>query len=302
MCVFFFLDMRHSPHASVSLFFLLIGLLHLGFSRISDCLFPILLERELLFTLILYTLVPASYYFVLYALISKLCSLREQSNALHASLLGVIMSIGILILIRSPDKWTIACYIIHLSFFHWSEFYFSALYNREQIVNIDLYMFNHSPSYNLALLFSFIEYSLETFLFNCQWKSNLQFISLFGLISSICGEILRKTSLVHAGQNFNHYIEYSARDGHNLVTSGVYSFFRHPGYAGWFLFSCSTQLMLLNPVSLIGFILASWKFFDDRVYEEEIALVNMFGQAYVDYKKAVPSGVPFVYGVKFNTQ
>ena len=60
--------------------------------------------------------------------------------------------------------------------------------------------------------------------------------------------------------------------------------------------------MLLNPVSLIGFILASWKFFDDRVYEEEIALVNMFGQAYVDYKKAVPSGVPFVYDVKFNTQ
>ena len=58
-----------------------------------------------------------------------------------------------------------------------------------------------------------------------------------------------------------------------------------------------TQVTLANPVCLIGYIWASWKFFEDRIHDEEITLIQFFGDEYIEYQKNVPaSGVPFVKG------
>ena len=78
-----------------------------------------------------------------------------------------------------------------------------------------------------------------------------------------------------------------------LVTSGIYSFFRHPSYVGWIIWSVSTQLVLGNFICFIGFIYAGYVFFKDRIpYEEETLLAN-FGDKYVAYMKEVPaSGIP----------
>ena len=45
-----------------------------------------------------------------------------------------------------------------------------------------------------------------------------------------------------AKTNFNHYVQYVKQQGHELVTTGVYSFCRHPSYVGWFLWSIGTQV------------------------------------------------------------
>lgn len=99
-----------------------------------------------------------------------------------------------------------------------------------------------------------------------------------------------------AGHNFTHLIQYRKRDDHQLVQSGIYSLFRHPSYVGWFWWSIGTQVVLVNPVCAIGYAVASWKFFNDRICDEEISLINFFGEDYVAYQRSVPTGIPFIQG------
>jgi protein-S-isoprenylcysteine O-methyltransferase len=56
--------------------------------------------------------------------------------------------------------------------------------------------------------------------------------------------------------------------------------------------------MLLNPVCLLVYAIASWKFFEDRITFEEMMLLNFFGKAYVDYQRRVGTGLPFIRGYR----
>ena len=85
-------------------------------------------------------------------------------------------------------------------------------------------------------------------------------------------------------------------DDHKLVTEGVYRLFRHPSYVGWFYWSVGTQLLLANPVCTIGYTMASWKFFNERIEYEELNLISFFGQDYIDYQRRVGTGLPFIEG------
>lgn len=58
------------------------------------------------------------------------------------------------------------------------------------------------------------------------------------------------------------------------------------------------QLILLNPVCAVGYALASWFFFNERIAIEEITLLNFFGQQYCDYQQKVGTGLPFIKGYK----
>ena len=50
----------------------------------------------------------------------------------------------------------------------------------------------------------------------------------------------------------------------------------------------------------MAYIYASWKFFDDRIHDEEMTLIYFFGDDYLDYQKKVPAtGVPYVKGYEF---
>ncbi len=65
---------------------------------------------------------------------------------------------------------------------------------------------------------------------------------------------------------------------------------------GWFYWSIGTQVILANPICFIIYILASWSFFNQRIYEEEITLLNFFGHDYLNYQKSVKTGLPFIRG------
>ena len=98
-----------------------------------------------------------------------------------------------------------------------------------------------------------------------------------------------------AGSNFSHMVEYRKERGHKLVTKGVYSLWRHPSYAGWFYWSIGTQIVLLNPICLVGYMLAAYQFFKQRIRDEEQILIEFFGVDYIEYKNRVSScGIPFL--------
>ena len=57
-------------------------------------------------------------------------------------------------------------------------------------------------------------------------------------------------------------------------------------------------MILCNPVCFVAYVLASWQFFKDRIWDEELSLTEFFGQDYIDYQNKVPTGLPFIDGFK----
>jgi len=71
---------------------------------------------------------------------------------------------------------------------------------------------------------------------------------------------------------------------------------------GWFLWSIGTQLLLQNPVCFLGYAVVSWRFFRARIEDEEWALLNFFGQDYLDYQARVGTLLPGIKGVMLNAR
>ncbi|RVE71230.1 hypothetical protein OJAV_G00072680 [Oryzias javanicus] len=217
--------------------------------------------------------------------------------ALRACFLGVTFGCG-LILSFSETSWThFGWYMCSLSFFHYSEYLVTAIINPRSL-SLDSFLLNHSVEYTLAAASSWLEFTLEKLA--VPELKQLKWLSVAGLIMVLCGEGLRKAAMLTAGSNFNHIVQNEKAQSHVLVTSGVYAYFRHPSYVGWFYWSIGTQVMLCNPVCIVGYTVASWRFFRERIEEEELSLIHFFAEDYVAYKKRVPTGLPFISGIRVN--
>ncbi|XP_045163951.2 protein-S-isoprenylcysteine O-methyltransferase-like [Mercenaria mercenaria] len=215
--------------------------------------------------------------------------------AVRGCFLGLVFGFG-LILSFQTSSWThFGWYLTCLSVFHWSEFYTTAVTNPRSLT-LESYLLDHSREYKIAAAASWIEFTVEWFIF--PGLKQLRYISVFGLLLTVLGEVIRKASMITASTNFNHYVQYRKQRNHQLVTHGIYSLCRHPAYVGWFLWSIGTQIILCNPLCLVGYTIVSWRFFRERIFEEEIYLLNFFGEDYVEYQKRVGTGLPFIQGYR----
>ncbi|ERL84837.1 protein-S-isoprenylcysteine O-methyltransferase isoform X1 [Dendroctonus ponderosae] len=212
----------------------------------------------------------------------------------RASMLGGLFALGIYInFATSPHLRVFGIYLSVMAFFHFSEFIAIAMIQPNQ-VTANSFVLNHSPQYNIAAVTSWVEFFLEAYFFP-DLKEHF-YVSYLGLVMCIAGEFLRKLAMLTAGRNFNHLVQSEKASDHVLVTDGVYSFFRHPSYVGWFYWAIGTQIILLNPLCIPAYAAVSWIFFNSRIYIEEITLLNFFGQSYVNYQKVVSTGLPFIKG------
>ncbi|KAK0176767.1 hypothetical protein PV328_000872 [Microctonus aethiopoides] len=219
--------------------------------------------------------------------------------AVRSIFLGYGLGLGIVISIIAPLSWKcLGTYMAILTTFHYSEFLVIAWTN-PKAVSIDSFVLKHSLAYGIAACSSWLEFLIERYYIPTMKYP--YFISYFGLILCISGEILRKLAIFTAKKNFNHLVQTEKSDNHELVTHGVYKLFRHPSYVGWFYWSIGTQLVLQNPFCLLAYAVASWRFFHDRIILEEITLLNFFGQQYVNYQKNVGTGLPFISGYTLDT-
>jgi len=176
-----------------------------------------------------------------------------------------------------------------LCFYHLAEYLLVAYYN-PTMLSIDSFLVQQE--YVCAMAFSCCEYFLESYFF--PGLKGWAVPTWLGLAGVAFGETFRKGALIQAGHNFTHLISNgSKRQEHQLVTHGVYSVSRHPGYFGWFWWSISSQVLLSNPVSVVLFSAASWHFFNDRIPYEEAHLSRFFPE-YSDYKQRVPTRIPWI--------
>ena len=181
-----------------------------------------------------------------------------------------------------------------MSFFHYSEYLSVAVLNPKDL-RIDAFLLTHSWEYGLALSLAFIEMGLESRYFPAL-KGNIYLIFI-GLLMTSLGEFIRKLAMYTAGVSFTHMVATSKYTQHVLVTSGIYSWCRHPSYVGWTLWSVGTQILLCNPICFIAYICAIGMFYRERIVLEEFHLIRFFGRRYIEYQKKVPTGLPFIRGL-----
>lgn len=216
--------------------------------------------------------------------------------AVRASFLGFVFAVGISLIAFAPLNWkSFGMYVVFLSFFHWSE-YMAIAWCSPQSLSIDSFILNHSVHYMVAAMASWLEFFVETYYFPGLKAYPIPWI--VGSMICVAGEVLRKLAMVTASSNFTHLVQFERKQDHELVRAGIFSVMRHPSYVGWFWWSVGTQIVMANPICICLYAVASWYFFKDRVFIEELTLIKFFGDEYLEYQQMVPTGLPFIDGYK----
>jgi protein-S-isoprenylcysteine O-methyltransferase len=217
---------------------------------------------------------------------------------------GATATVTILLCTTSP-LWRLPFFLTALALFHFLEFWTTAAYNTRAAEISSFLLTANWPGYAVAHSVAALE-CLATHLLwpssnNTRWTTPLGLglglspaVTAAGFALVVLGQTVRSMAMIHAGQSFNHQVQYQRRAGHVLVTDGVYGVLRHPSYFGFFWWALGTQLVMGNVVSLVGYAVVLWKFFSGRIKHEEAYLVSFFGGSYVDYRKRVPTRIPFV--------
>eukprot|EP01090_Pellita_catalonica_P000832 TRINITY_DN10591_c0_g1_i1.p1 TRINITY_DN10591_c0_g1~~TRINITY_DN10591_c0_g1_i1.p1 ORF type:complete len:236 (-),score=18.87 TRINITY_DN10591_c0_g1_i1:25-732(-) len=213
------------------------------------------------------------------------------STAVIAYCVGLTAGLGLAVALLSHSFWNLGAYLFFLGFFHFSEYFMVALFN-PTMLSTNSFLVNHSKEYLIATGASFVEYFVERFFFP-NFKGFWPIVWL-GIIVAVIGSSIRLVGMYTAAQNFTHEVQTKKRDEHTLTTDGIYKYIRHPGYMGWFYFSIATQVLLVNPICAAGFAWKSWEFFSDRIYHEEIGLIEFFGEEYEEYRKRTPTYIPLI--------
>jgi len=213
-----------------------------------------------------------------------------------AFLLGGLFALGTYTFLFNPSAYwwmtyQLGYFIAAWAFFHWAEFAVTAGWNSEKC-SVDSYLLDNGALYHIANGTALLEYLVS--LYFMPTSKSYHFVSQIGILMVLVGQALRSAAMIHASTNFSHTVAFQKRDAHRLVTDGVYSWFRHPSYAGFYYWALGTQLVLQNPLTFVLFTILLWRFFYYRTRAEERALVKFFGDDYINYRRRVGTKIPFV--------
>lgn len=182
-------------------------------------------------------------------------------------------------------------YLLAWSLFHLLEFTVTASYNPTRLFS-DSFLLNNGAQYHIAHLVALVEFAVTAAVWP-QYKAP-GWTTVLGLALLVFGQVMRSGAMIHAAGNFSHIIADKKRTDHQLVTTGMYSWTRHPSYVGFFYWALGTQLLLGNMIATLGFALALHRFFSRRIRIEEKYLVDFFGPRYVDYQRTVGTKLPLI--------
>lgn len=224
--------------------------------------------------------------------------------ALRSFCLGIALTLGLVSALvtytyTTSPLWRLPFFLVALSLFHFLEFWTTAAYNTPAAEVSSFLLTSNWPAYAIAHTFA----TLECLVTRLLWPSGIEsllplglswVLPLAGLVIVVVCQTLRSVAMVYAGRSFNHTVQYRRQSGHVLVTDGVYGVLRHPSYFAFFWWALGTQFVMGNVVSFVGYAVVLWRFFSDRIRREEELLVGFFGEEYLDYRRRVPTRIPFV--------
>ncbi|KAF5333468.1 hypothetical protein D9611_002422 [Ephemerocybe angulata] len=218
-------------------------------------------------------------------------------SSLISFVLGALFLLGSIAFVNggypgsSWVTWQLGGFIATWAIFHYLEFAVTAGWNREKC-SVDSYLLDNGKEYHLANTAAFLEY-VVAHAWNPKTKT-YPYVSEIGIALILGGQFLRSIAMVHAATNFSHAVAFNKRKDHVLVTDGVYAWFRHPSYAGFFYWGIGTQLLLQNPICFVLYACLLWRFFYYRLKFEEANLIKFFGNEYKEYRARVKVWIPFI--------
>jgi protein-S-isoprenylcysteine O-methyltransferase len=143
-----------------------------------------------------------------------------------ALVLGVVMTI--LLAYNDSRLWRPWLFLATLSAFHFLEFYTTAAYNTP-VAWVASFLLTNGDQYRQAHTMAFIETCVTSYFFpNWQARVHPPVVIALGIILVVVGQTVRSIAMAQAGTNFNHTVQSKKNDGHELVTTGLYTYFRHP--------------------------------------------------------------------------
>jgi protein-S-isoprenylcysteine O-methyltransferase len=190
-----------------------------------------------------------------------------------AAVLGLVMT-SLLVYLDSR-LWRPWMFLATLSIFHFLEFYTTAAYNTPAAL-VASFLLTNGDQYRQAHTMAFVETCITSYFFpGWQARAHPPVVIALGLIMVVVGQVVRSTAMAQAGTNFNHTVQSRKNDGHELVTTGLYAYFRHPSYFGFFWWGIGTQVMLGNTVCFLGYAGVLWYFFNRRISRKSLASVDL---------------------------
>jgi protein-S-isoprenylcysteine O-methyltransferase Ste14 len=122
---------------------------------------------------------------------------------------------------------------------------------------------------------------------------NYRAVVITGIAIFATGFIIRWIAIYQLGKMFTVNVVIS--DTHTLKTSGLYRIVRHPSYLGLLLIIAGMGESLNNMICLLVLLVPSFIALNKRINIEEQALIEEFGEQYINYKKRVKRLVPGIY-------
>ncbi|MCO6474606.1 MAG: isoprenylcysteine carboxylmethyltransferase family protein [Melioribacteraceae bacterium] len=121
---------------------------------------------------------------------------------------------------------------------------------------------------------------------------NEEICRIIGLLFFIGFSFLQVLSFKQLGNNYSQ--EILILKDHQLHTSGLYSFIRHPQYLSQILADIGAAVALMSYIALPLVLLIELPLFLLRAKEEERILKKHFGDEFVSYKKKSGFIFPFI--------
>jgi protein-S-isoprenylcysteine O-methyltransferase Ste14 len=114
-----------------------------------------------------------------------------------------------------------------------------------------------------------------------------------GLVLILLGLIVRWIAIVSLNRQFT--VDVSITNDHRIVKTGIYHFVRHPAYAGGLLSFLGLGLVFANYLTLLVMFVPICSAFLYRIRVEEKALIDNFGDAYINYCASTKRLIPGIY-------
>jgi protein-S-isoprenylcysteine O-methyltransferase Ste14 len=117
-------------------------------------------------------------------------------------------------------------------------------------------------------------------------------MNVVGALIFIIGLVITVNAQMTLKRNYSGTLR--IREGHQLITHGIYKYVRHPVYTGTLL---RTFAIPIYTTSLLGFLFAlvGIPLFIYRIGVEEQMLIEEFSDEYLEYTKATRKLFPYVY-------
>lgn len=122
---------------------------------------------------------------------------------------------------------------------------------------------------------------------------NQYWILYLGESLIVIGIVFRWIIIKSLGKFFT--VDVSIKENHQIKKEGSYRLVRHPSYSFALLTFLGLGLFLNNWLSLFIAFVPVFLAFSYRIKVEEQALIQQFGNEYLEYKQKTKKLIPFVY-------